>query len=159
MIRQAIILIGVLGAVALAGPSPAGAEGGTSVAAAPFVPYGQLQTGNTATGGIFGNGGIVKSFWNLRVKAGDKVTIDWESPGGTHLEVFAVGTTDFTVAHANPSLDEGVGGSGRNELRFKARVTGTMPMAFDAQPVWAGPYAFTAYVKHWRPRHLHPHDR
>ncbi len=151
--RQARILICVLYAAALVAPSFASAEGGTSIAAAPFVPYRQLQTGNTATGGVFGNGGIVKSFWKLHVRAGDKVTIDWEAPGGTHLEVFAVGTTDFTVAHANPSFNEGVGGSGRNELRFKARVSGAMPMAFATRPEWAGPYAFTAYVKHWRPQH------
>lgn len=151
---QRIISICVL-CTALIAPSSAVAEGAPSIDAASFVPYGRLQTGNTATGGIFGNGGIVKSFWKLRVRAGDKVTIDWEAPGGTHLEVFAVGTTDFTVAHANPSFDEGIGGSGRNELRFKARVSGAMPMAFDSRPEWAGPYAFTAYVQHWHPRQHH----
>jgi hypothetical protein len=81
-------------------PASASAEGGNSIAAGPVVTFGQLETGNTASGEPFGSY-IVKSFWNLPVRAGDEITIDWEAKRGTRIIVFAPGTTDFTISSAH----------------------------------------------------------
>ncbi|HEY5053191.1 MAG TPA: hypothetical protein VII45_07245 [Solirubrobacterales bacterium] len=131
----------------LAASSPAAAEGGTSIAAGPLVPYGQQQFGNTANAGHLG-GYEIGSFWNLEVIAGDQVTLDWEAKRGTHLEVFPAGTTDFNFDPGQKFKVQGLNSEGKGELGFTAPQTGTMPMALLTVEEYAGPYSFTAFVKH-----------
>jgi hypothetical protein len=121
-----------------------------SVAAGPLVTYGQQQFGSTANGGHLGYpaSNSLDSFWNLGVAAGDQLTIDWEAKRGTHLQVLPVGTTDFSLNQGEPFKVQGLNPEGKNELRFTAPQTGTMPMLLQTIDLYAGPYSFTAFVKH-----------
>jgi hypothetical protein len=140
-------------------------DGGSSVAAATPVIFGQQEFGNTASS-IPTSNGIYYSYWTLGVTAGDSVTIDWAAytggQCGPRLAVFAVGTNDFNIGNVNDVADQLVNQNGMNELPFSAPVTGSMPMRFDANPNDCGPtgpYNFTAYVSHEAILSLPPFSR
>lgn len=136
-------------------PASASAEGGTSIASAPVVTYGQQQFGNTATGQhledvCFEDEWL--SYWNVNVLAGDLLTINWESVAdGTQVKLMPVGTTDFTVFHTNEALEQSLSSNNKNQFTYQVPVSGLMPLYFAVcgySVNSAGPYAFTANVQH-----------
>src|SRR4029077_343903 len=151
MKRLVIAMFSLIGAGLLAiAATSALAEGTNSIASAPRISFGHLQTGNTATG--FEVAGQLWSFWKGPVRAGDTVTIDWEAKRGTNIKVFSTETTDFNFTKAEPVHKGGIGPTGRNEFRFVAANSGLMPLAFEAiSTEYGGPYAYTVRVKHWHP--------
>jgi hypothetical protein len=133
-------------------PSSAAAEGGTSIASAPTVTYGQQQFGNTATGAREEScENKYFSFWGLPVLAGDEAIVDWESVAHyTQLYLMPVGTTDFTFHQTIAVAEQGLSTNNKNQLRYRAPVTGTMPLVFfycefESPP---GPYTFIASIRH-----------
>lgn len=134
----------------------AAAEGAPSIASAPVISYGQQAFGNTANGSHFSRSLTSpylqgwNSFWSLPVVAGDQITVDWEAPprSGTHLQLYAPGTSDFTVGHARPLAEDFEGEQGRNELRYTAATSGAIPLDVRTQAPNGSTYAFTAYVRH-----------
>lgn len=135
-------------------PSSAAAEGGTSIASAPTVTYGQQQFGNTATGAREDRcENKYFSFWGLPVLAGDEAIVDWESVAKyTQLYLMPVGTTDFTFHQTNAVAEQNLSTNNKNQLRYRAPVTGIVPLVFvyceysSEDP--AGPYTFIASVRH-----------
>jgi hypothetical protein len=125
-------------------PASALADGGSSIASAPSVVYGQQQFGNTANGS---NPIEPSQYWLLSVTAGDLITIDWESHAYPQLHIYPIGTTDFSLGNAYPFKSQDVV-SVQNELVFTAPRTGAMPMEFFQWNESRGPYDFTAYVRH-----------
>lgn len=136
------------------------ATGGTNIASAPAVVFGTQQFGNTATDNgetPCGEHGTADSWWQMQVRAGDKITVDWEGHGGKLL-VFPTGTTDFNVTSTEPRVNEAIGGNGKQEVIFVAPTDGMMPVDFDYDctfdndhgfaPFDPGPYDFIATVKH-----------
>ena len=82
-IRRSLLLTALCLFGALLLPSSAMAEGGTSIATAPVVTWGEQEFGNTAQGThLFVPHGF-DQFWGLNVVAGDKLTIDWEGAAGS----------------------------------------------------------------------------
>jgi hypothetical protein len=150
-------LLLVLGISAGLVPTTATAAGGKSIATAPTVTYGQQEFGNTAEDQYLANscgglGGAWRSYWNLPVTAGDLLTINWEALPGTHLDLTAAGTTDYTVFDSGgPVLFEELTSNDKAQAQYAAPVSGTMPLYFrvceepDAEP---GPYSFTATDQH-----------
>lgn len=131
-------------------PASALAEGGNSIASAPVVPYGQQEFGNTATGSL-GQDNCYRSFWEVNVTAGDELIVDWESvPDETALILKPVGTTDFTFLNIENAEEDYPNSNNKSELTYTAPLSGLMPLYFKScyglQD--AGPYAFTANVKH-----------
>lgn len=141
------IPLGALASLALA--APALADGGKDIASATPVVYGQQQFGNTANGGVDADDDH-RSWWALGVTAGDRVTIKWQAQHlDTALHVLPVGTDDFNFPDADAFASDFLGDTGRSQLAFNAPRTGTMPMEFRVSyKEAAGPYDFTAYVKH-----------
>jgi hypothetical protein len=135
-------------------PSFAVADGGTSIASAPIVPYGQQQFGNTATGAREdGCDSKYYSFWGLPVLAGDEAVDDWETVAPyTQLLLMPVGTTDFTFHQTNWVTYQNLSSNNKNQLRYRAPVTGIMPLVFSyceyGSENPAGPYTFIASVRH-----------
>jgi hypothetical protein len=151
--RQIRVLIGLLlfGGVAA---STAAAGGGSTITAAPTIPVGAQQFGNTAD--MPTAGGSRHEYWKLQLTAGDHVAIDWESQQvpDDELSVYDPQTTDFTVNDAQPIAQGRVGDNGRAELTFTANVDGSWPIDFYVydpsccrDPVGT-PYDFTVYVRH-----------
>jgi hypothetical protein len=144
--------------------SAAMAAGGSSIAAAPTVAYGQQEFGNTATDGAPPTGANqpyagAGGWWALPVIAGDALTIDWEGQDGAFLSIYSVGTTDFNVrdrdAVVSDDIDTFFQGSpapaGKSEVHLTAQQSGTMPMNITNYAYGGkspGPYNFIAYVKH-----------
>jgi hypothetical protein len=137
-------------------PTHSLAAGGSSIATAPAVTYGQQEIGNTATGQYLEDScgfliGGHRSYWGLSVLAGDKVTINWEGTPGTHLDLMPVGTTDYTLFQTDPALYQDLSSNGKNQAQYTAPATGVMPLFFRVctysgeEP---GPYAFIATVQH-----------
>lgn len=143
---------------------PAAAEGGSSIAGAPVVAYGVHETGDTSNGGqgefhwyCEDVGSLNRnSFWQLPVTVGDHVTIDWGAVilGSTCLTVYPIGTNDYGVPTAEPEESTQQGSNGKQEMNFTAPATGSLILDFAAKGLYsgcttcAGPYEFTAYVKH-----------
>ena len=135
-------------------PASAAAEGGTSIASAPVIAYGQQQFGNTATGAHEDRcNNKYYSYWSLPVLAGDEAIIDWESVAKyTQLWLMPAGTTDFTFHQTSMVAEQGLTSNNKTQLRSRAPVTGVMPLAFtyceysSEEP--AGPYTFIAAVRH-----------
>lgn len=154
-----LVAIALAPAVFFALASDAAAEGSASIAGAPVVVYGQQESGNTANGlHVFDGLSVIQgwnSFWGLKVAAGDKLRIDWEAPprSGTHLNLFPVGTTDYTIARAHSLAYQGQNPEGKNELTFEANQSGVMSLDIRAQAALGTIYSFVVYVHH--PRHHH----
>ena len=150
MLKRIASILGLALLAAAALSSPVQAEGGSSIASAPAVRFGQLETGDTANG--LPTDSQVLSLWKLNVKAGDTVTIDWKAARGTNVEVFPQGTSDYTLAKATPLHRSGIGSTGKSQFKFVASKAGVMPLAFECLTVYGAPYSFTARVRHWNPR-------
>jgi hypothetical protein len=136
--------------------STAWAEGSSSLALAPWVNYATSETGSTANGlHVFDNVSGIQgwnSFWRLKVRAGDRLRIDWEGPpkSGTHLDLFEGSTTDYTVGRARPLVYQGQNPEGKNELAFEAAKAGTLILDVRTQAQEGTMYSFTARVHHHR---------
>ncbi len=134
----------------------ASAEGGTTIASAPTVAYGQQEFGNTANGGhiettCHGAGPLYYLFWDLPVTIDDSVTIDWEAAQPrTELELYPIGTTDFNFGSgSNGFQTQTPAGNGKNELSYVASEgSGTVILAFRNCYYEPGAFSFTAYVTH-----------
>lgn len=156
-----ILAVTVLASILACVPS-AWAAGGKDIASAPVVAYGQQEFGNAATDGgtnaesLYTDGHCsgpkTNGWWNMPVVTGDAVAVQWESPPDYTIDVFAVGTTDFSQPRSSAVAKSRTASNGKAELTFTASVSGTMSMVIGPDTcsfqTYPGPYAFTAYVKH-----------
>jgi hypothetical protein len=137
------------------------AEGGPSIAQAPVIVPGQQEFGNTANGTSTNNscGEAVRSqWWMLPVTSGDHVAIDWEEPESIRhvwsgLIVYPPGTTDFNYPQTRSVLTSELNSNGKNEAKFVATQSGSMPVLVTASRVSCesgtpAPYSFTVYITH-----------
>lgn len=147
MTRVLALFVAMMSVSALTAPMAMG-EGADNVGGAPIVAYGQRETGTTATG--LDVNGVYSSFWKLKVRAGDTVTIDWEAGPKTLIAVDPVGTNEYNFVHTFPSRRAGIGPTGRNQLKFVAPRSGMMPLAFESNSEYLTAYYFTARVRHHR---------
>jgi hypothetical protein len=152
MQHRSLLLVTV--AAALAAPAAAYADGGASIAAAPPVVIAQQQIGNTATGGQSPDvcGTNFRSWWALPVTAGDHIAVDWESQDSSAtLNLWPVGTTDFTFPDTQPAASSELNDNLKAELTYTAPRTGNLPLELfhgacsTGDP---GPYDFVVSVKH-----------
>jgi hypothetical protein len=150
-VRRLICVVVVASAFLAAGTASAGAEGGTGIASAPTVVYGQQEFGNLTTPDAHC---VYASWWQLPVVTGDSIQIDWEvHDGGIHLHVWAPGTTEFNF-ETRESLKLVPNSNLKTESTFTATQTGDMPIRFAVAEERCpsvnvpGPYSFTAYVTH-----------
>ena len=158
------------GEVPTENPEEPSAQGGQTIASAPAVAYGQLESGGPAgfrtpdcngtpvIGGFSDYG--YWSWWTAPVVAGDVVTVDWQAQPGQdssgnprywyRVQAFPAGTNDFTVADTNQVLDDIFADRATiGQFSFRASVSGSMPFVFLSDSCAApGPYAFTASVSH-----------
>lgn len=152
------LLLTLLGSLLLMACSCASAraEGGSSIASAPPVTYGQQEFGNLSVAIFKGDYCEVvpyRSWWTLPVTAGDSLHIDWEAQdNSTDIHLFASGSTDFNFTSTQPVASAVLQNNLKDELAYQATQTGTMPLEFLAYG-WCpqtppGPYSFTAYVTH-----------
>jgi hypothetical protein len=161
-----LTIVGVtvcLGSLGL--PATGMAAGGDSIATAPTVTSGVSQSGNTAIEqGVHANSldGAAhcshptgNGWWSLPVQAGDTVTIDWQAPTYHFLDVYPVGTTDFTQPTSTAFAKSQISDNGHQELVFTAPVSGAMPMVIGEGSCTSdgvrGPYSFTATMTHPAP--------
>jgi hypothetical protein len=109
-------LLGAVAAVlALCGidAGAAAAEGAGSIAAAPYVSFSKVETGNRANGlHVFDNTSYIQgwsSFWRVKVHSGDNLRIFWSAVPGTgmHINLFPAGTSDFNVRGTGPLAHQG----------------------------------------------------
>jgi hypothetical protein len=151
-------LVGGVAAFAVFGltSTSALAAGGSSIASAPVVSYGQQEYGSigdsqeqTRDHCDTGDYPAGTSWWNLLVRAGDRVTIDFESNPSVDagLTVFSVGTTDFQVGTVGESVYAIPDQNGKGQTTFNAPKSGGMPLGFFGCEA-TGPYDLTAYVRH-----------
>jgi hypothetical protein len=165
MVRGSLRFVALLAvAVSLACASSALADGGKAIAGAPTIVYGQQEFGTLGNGAVSDNGCSSPAYtewWLLPVAAGDQVTINWGmqvtfgTPNYTGLQIYPVGTTDYTYADADTVVDQALNNNdgGADQATFTATTTGTMPVAFVSPyttcvAASSGPYNFTAYVLH-----------
>jgi hypothetical protein len=141
-LRRSIRIVASISVLTLVVASQSYAEGGTSVATAPTITFGQQEFGTTASGSDLG------SFWLMNVTAGDAVAIDWESQGSKLLCLNPIGTTDFTIEKVHCVAEQGSGANGKNELTYTATGTGALPVQIFTRGGSGAPYNFTAYVTH-----------
>jgi hypothetical protein len=160
--RKRLSVLFIAGALLALAPASAVAEGGGSIAAATPVTPGAQEFGTAiAPQGVNCDGGgfadAYRSWWALKLVAGDRVTIDWQvTPGPTdqefaEIDVLPAGTNDFNLPNTNFSAStEFPLGQQMGEFVFNAPASGVMPMEFYRGDcaTQAGPYSFTAYVAH-----------
>ena len=148
-----------IGALSLsAGSAVALADGGQTIATGTPVVDGQLESGNTANGGVTTDGADgYESYWALNVTNGDDVTINWqaqldENGNGPTLSAYEVGTDDSSVEDANAVESDLLNADGQDVMTFTADETGVMPLQFESNECCdesaPGPYEFTATVTH-----------
>jgi hypothetical protein len=139
-------------------PAVAHAEG-KSIAEATPVVYGQQQFGNTSNGGEGTPGCFAtsdhhsyRSWWALNATAGDEVKVDWQThQTEMNMNIFAVGSTDFTFLNENPVASSTVAANFSEEATYTAVRTGVLPLEFHSDTGCGnepGPYNFTASVLH-----------
>ena len=137
-------------AALLVSPAVASASGGSNIASATTVTFGQQEFGNTSVG-KYGDC-YPATYWNLPLGAGDEVTIDWETSDSRfaeHLHVFPAGTTDFSINNVE-SLDTfELGVNNKAESRFTVGTAGVYPFLIHGScEGTGGPVDFTATVHH-----------
>jgi len=133
----------------------ASADGGPTIAGAPSVTYGQQEFGNL-TNGAQSPGVCDKEYaewWLLPAISGDQVTIDWEADQvtSTEMDIYAAGTTDYTVGNVQPLYTSDLNSNGKNQLTLTATRDANLPVEFRVITCGGdtpGPYDFTAYVSH-----------
>lgn len=149
----AVLVVLVAGVTAVA----ALADGAKSIPGAPPIIFGQQHFGNVANGASAssGPGYGYRSYWALNVRAGDRITIDWETQlvedrATTSLSVYPTGTNDFNIENAGPFEKQDPNSGGRNEMVFTAPRSGIMPTVFSYESFdgGAGPYSFITYAQH-----------
>ena len=131
------------------------ADAGTIAGATPVV-YGQQEFGNTATGGVgqtrCSTGSSYRSWWALSVTSGDALTVDWETQiTSMNMNLFPVGTTDFTFLNTEPLVSEQVNANYKEQATYTATQTGIVPLEFHSDSGCNNPpgdYNFTASVLH-----------
>jgi hypothetical protein len=152
--RLTLVMLGLIFSFAVL-PAAAPASGGHNIESAPAVVYGQQEFGNTADSGEFNCGHA--DFWNLSLRSGDQVTIDWETSDGVnarYLYVFPAGTTDYSINNAQALHEYQLGENDRAESIFSAPATGNYPLIFlaagcvEGLDPGEGPYDFTARDQH-----------
>lgn len=138
----------------------AAADGGQRIATATPAAYGQLETGNTANGGQTPGGcssidqPAYRSWWGLRVIAGDWLKIDWSiQDPSTHVNLYPLAVNDFNLDDTvYPVAEQGNSDTQlMGELTYRVPRSGVMPLEFEADTGCMGtpgPYSFTAYVTH-----------
>lgn len=139
----------------------ASAAGGSSIAAAPAVTFGQQQFGNTSCCVDPTASQRHSEWWRLPLIAGDRVTIDvaYDASGQgalTSVQAFPASTTDFNLAQAKATASESVDFAfqrlpAKSEIKFAANQSGSWPLEFYTQTdggFTTTPYQFTAYVSH-----------
>lgn len=140
------------GVLMLALPASASAAGGSNIASAPTVVYGQHTFGTTATGSY--EKCYPAEYWNLAMKAGDQVTIDWAAANHDFAEeamIYPVGTTDFSINNLNALGYYYLGSNNHAEAVFKTGVGGSFPLIFRGDGCYEptpGPYDFTVTIQH-----------
>jgi hypothetical protein len=87
------------------------------------------------------------------VTAGDQLTIDWETQEKLMLlQMFAIGTTDFTFLTTSPLIEQSVNINFKEQATYTATQTGILPAEFKSDTGCSGahtaPYNFTASVLH-----------
>jgi len=154
------VAIAVLSCVVWGAPA-ALASGGSSIASAPTVVYGQQEFGNTAADSPFYNF-FSNSWWLLPVTTGDRITLDLQSeivdctscisngptPDVSEEKIYPIGTSDFNLSSAAPVRDNNPSDTGYLQDVVAASRTGIMPLDFTAYVGNPGPYNFTVYVQH-----------
>ena len=142
--------------VALCWAPAALADGGNTIASAPYVAYGQQEFGNAVVNGdpnigCYDPHGQGNSWWNLPVMAGDHVTVNLEgqtaNDDGFDGKVYAPGTNDYSVADADVYQWASPGGSNYDQLTFQAPRDGVMPLDINSCDSSAT-YDFIAYDLH-----------
>lgn len=157
-VGRALLLAGAIClSVGLASSASALADAGTIASATPVV-YGQQEFGNTTEGGVgqpgcdSSTGSSYRSWWALSVTAGDALTVDWETHSTSmNLNLFPVGTTDYTFLDTNLLTSEEVNANYKAEATYTATQTGIVPLEFHSDTGCGnppGPYNFTASVLH-----------
>jgi hypothetical protein len=132
-------------------PATASAAGGANIASAPTVVYGQHTFGNTSIGEWRK---VPAEYWNLSMKAGDQVTIDWattDSDYASEALVYPAGTTDFSINNVSSLEYYEIGSNNHAEAIFSTGVGGSFPLIFAANHCCTknpGPYDFTATIQH-----------
>jgi hypothetical protein len=156
-ITRRLLTVAAVALTAYASSPPlAGAEGGSTIASSPKVVPAKSEDGNTANGlHVFDSVSNIQgwnSFWRVRVRAGDKLRIDWEAPpkSGTHINIFPVGTTDYSVGRARSLAYQGQNTEGKNELFFESQETGLLVLDVRAQAEHGATYAFVVHIRHRR---------
>jgi hypothetical protein len=151
---KGFVTVGIVGMALAGGVQSALADGGNSIASAAPVVVGQQEFGNTVNGAgttvncDFAGDTFQYSWWALGAVAGDSFTIDWEGASSTtELDVYAVGTTDFTFPQMDPVATQQPNANLKAELKFVANASGSMPLRFVDCGAGA-PYDFTVTVKH-----------
>ena len=146
------ILTAIATLAAFALPASAGAAGGSNIASAPTVAYGQHTFGNTGTGEWECH---PAEYWNLSMKAGDQVTIDWATADEHYASsayVYPAGTTDFSINNLYALHSWGIGSNNHAEAVFSTGTSGSYPLVFVASGCGSekhpGPYDFTATIQH-----------
>jgi hypothetical protein len=162
-----LVVLAVLSGACFWAP-PALASGGSSIASAPTIVYGQQEFGNTAMDNCSAlqepalSNQTAESWWLAHVTAGDRVTIDFEGTRSPARSVYAaelwpVGTTDFTFPGVDdwtgPETMTLAGENGKAEMVVNSVPrSGMMPLVFadwyNCDGPNGGPYDFTAYVLH-----------
>lgn len=150
----------VAGGVALvAGVPVALADGGSSIATAPVVPYDSPQTGTHATGFEVSAGESpdacpeFHSFWTIAAREGDRIVIDWHSEAAdVKLQVFPRDTTDATFVRTPNILDSTLDNQREGTALLRPTRSGSYPLDFYAVDCPGvsddpSPYDFTATVQ------------
>jgi hypothetical protein len=145
----------VVAGIALASLASSGAArpaaGGASIANAPLVPFGQQRFGNLAA--IHpDDSGRSWEFWKLNLVTGDRVGIDFEqinSDAMDYVEVYPVGTTDYTLNSTNALFSRSASANNKGELLFTAPRTGIYPLSFRVGCCQrGGGYDFNVFAHH-----------
>lgn len=132
-------------------PAPASAAGGSNIATAPNVVYGQHTFGNTGRGEW--DCGPAE-FWNLAMNPGDQVTVDWAAADRDYAVkavIYPAGTTDFSINNVESVVYAYIGENNHAEMTFSTGTAGSYPLIFEASGCGSGghpgPYDFTVTLQ------------
>jgi hypothetical protein len=156
MSRYSLAVVVALAVVVLC-PAASLASGGSSIASAPTLVYGQLENG----------GGTHDEYWHLQTYAGDKLTmdIDFGSNNLGTIDVWAPAVTDYTIKQAQAYWSKVSDGYelGKFQFHITSPFTGLNTMAIcarnggDCNPATSGgintyiltePFSFTITDAH-----------
>lgn len=151
----AAVGIAALAITALRAPA-ADAAGGTSIASAPLMQPGQLQTG----------GGNTQEFWRIQLYAGDRMTVQAQNEApededqSDSFELYKPSVNDYSLGNSQPVNDYGNDDlpPGLNQFTLTSPFTGEGTIdVCDAQvldpcpasdPADAPAFSFTVFIAH-----------